>query len=96
MKRKRKRQQHFRLRSQQVTVTEMVPPEPDVVVPKVESSIERTAEILNKWNTARRMTSTFPSKLKAAALLSAAADRERGSDSPTKKPSGSDTPSSGK
>nr|XP_037284135.1 transmembrane channel-like protein 2 [Rhipicephalus microplus] len=77
-----------------VTVTEMVPPEPDVVVPKVESSIERTAEILNKWNTARRMTSTFPSKLKAAALLSAAADRERGSDSPTKKPSGSDTPSS--
>ncbi|XP_037502472.1 uncharacterized protein LOC119376857 [Rhipicephalus sanguineus] len=40
------------------------------------------------------MTSTFPSKLKAAALLSAAADRERGSDSPTKKPSGSDTPSS--
>ncbi|KAL1428995.1 hypothetical protein MTO96_016737 [Rhipicephalus appendiculatus] len=67
---------------------------PAVVVSKVESSIERTAEILNKWNTARRMTSTFPSKLKAAALLSAAADRERGSDSPTKKPSGSDTPSS--
>ncbi|XP_075526894.1 transmembrane channel-like protein 1 [Dermacentor variabilis] len=77
-----------------VTITETVLPEPEVVVPKVESNIERTAEILNKWNTARRMTSTFPAKLKAAALLSAAADRERGSDSPTNKPSGSDTPSS--
>lgn len=61
--------------------------------PKVDTSIERTAEILNKWNTARRMTSSFPSKLKAAALLSAAADRERAQDSPTKKPGGSDTPS---
>ncbi|KAK8777870.1 hypothetical protein V5799_020794 [Amblyomma americanum] len=75
-----------------VTVTETVPAEPEA--PKVEPNIERTAEILNKWNTARRMTSTFPSKLKAAALLSAAADRERGPDSPTKKPSGSETPSS--
>ncbi|KAH9378527.1 hypothetical protein HPB48_015023 [Haemaphysalis longicornis] len=67
-----------------------------LTAPKVDTSIERTAEILNKWNTARRMTSSFPSKLKAAALLSAAADRERAQDSPTKKPGGSDTPSTGK
>ncbi|CAN7938954.1 unnamed protein product, partial [Ixodes hexagonus] len=62
--------------------------------PKVDPAIERTAEILSKWTTARRMTTAFPtSKFKAAATLLTATDLERAAEGTAAK-DGQETPPS--